>query len=89
LLFEAKLNNNVAPSVPEDLDWFQYETSWQTVAEARMKFNAENVSLQVEYSTDLGIDASLVAGAQTQNIKLGGTFEQFEKTRWTVFGQFG
>lgn len=88
LLFEARLRNTAVPCVPDDLDWFRHEPAWQAVAEARLKFGLETVNVQVEYFDDYGVNASLTAAAQGYNLDIGGLFEQCEKTKWTVSGEF-
>jgi hypothetical protein len=88
ILFSARLKNTATPRVPEGLIWYPHETTWQTVADARLNHGLEEFSLTVSYEDNFGVDASLKAAVAGTHIALGGEFGAHEATLWRLVGTF-
>jgi len=89
LLYEAELTGHNEPAVPDDTVWFPHEPTWQSTAEARIKFGPKRFSLKLQYTDDYGVNANLAIGAQNAGFSLGGSFEKHQKTVWSLEGKFG
>jgi hypothetical protein len=88
LLFEADLDNNCQPTVPENLAWYLHEPTWQAIAQGRTKFGLQEFSLTVNYEDDFSINAGAKLQVQKAGLDLGGTFEDHTATTWKISGKF-
>jgi hypothetical protein len=88
LLYEAYLAGTHKPSLPQRLDWYPYEQTWQAIAKGRMAFGLNNFSLSLSYEDDLGINARLKAAALKAGLEIGGKFEDHQSTVWRLEGKF-
>lgn len=89
LLFQATLEGNNDPQIPEQLVWFHREPTWITIAHGRQKFGLKEFSLSVSYLDDFGINAGLKATVAKAGLDVGGKFEGHESTVWRLNGNFG
>ncbi|WP_458098536.1 hypothetical protein [Roseomonas sp. WA12] len=88
-LFAAELPGHNQPQVPEKLAWYPHESSWQMIAQTRIRHGLSKFSLDVTYQDDFGVNASLQAWANGAGFDLGGSFEDHQSTTWTLAGLFG
>lgn len=88
ILYEAKFQGDVSPSMPEDLVWFHHEPTWKNVADGRLKFGMTSFSLNLQYTEDYGVNASMKAKVAESGFDLGGEFEKHASTTWQLTGKF-
>ena len=89
LLYEAQLDGGHAPVLPSGMVWYPHEPTWQSVAQARMKFGLRDFSLTLIYDEDFGVNASLETQVTGLGLQLGGKFNSHESTVWRFAGTFG
>lgn len=89
LLYEAKLDPQTEPQLPDNLVWYHHEPTWQSVAKGRLKFGLKEFSLTVNYEDDFGVNAGLKLSVEKVGLDLGGRFEGHESTTWKLVGKFG
>jgi hypothetical protein len=90
LLFEATLTGGPPPTeLPDDLVWLPYESTWQMIAEGRIRSGLKDFALTVSYEDDYGIHAGLKAKVKKSGLDVGGNFESHQKTIWRIVGAFG
>jgi hypothetical protein len=88
LLFHATLDNQQKPSLPENMVWYPSETTWQQVAEGRLKFGLKDFLLYLNYNDDFGVNAGLKLKIEKAGLDLGGSFERLTATTWRISGKF-
>jgi hypothetical protein len=88
LLFEAELENPYTPSLPDNLVWYPYESTWQQVANGRLKFGLKNFNLYLNYNDDYGINADIKFKIDKAGLDAGGSFEKHTATTWHIYGDF-
>jgi TIR domain len=88
LLYEAELENTQSPSLPDNLVWYPYESTWQQVANQKLKFGLKNFNLFLSYNDDYGINAGIKLKIDTAGLDAGGTFERHIATTWRIHGHF-
>jgi len=88
LLYEATLPGSQAPCIPECLVWYPHESTWQSIAQGRIKFGLRDFSLTVAYEDDFGVNAGLKASILKWGLELGGKFEDHVSTVWRIQGEF-
>ena len=88
LLFDAELENTQTPSLPDNLVWYPYESTWQQVANGRRKFGLKNFNLSLNYNDDYGINAGIKLKIDKVNLDAGGSFEKHTATTWRIYGSF-
>ena len=89
ILFSMSLeDNDVVPSIPDDLVWFGHEPTWQEIANARLQNGLKRFSLNLTYRDDFGITAEIAAAANEAKAGIGGRFEEYESTVWKLTGSF-
>lgn len=86
--FDADFIPVGAPSVPENLVWLDYEPTWQSVADTRLKAGLTKIDVALRYEDDFGIDAKLAIGLEGVGLSIGGEFTEFEQAVWTFQGTF-
>jgi len=86
--FEAEFTPVSTPSTPTDLVWFDHESTWQNVANARLNAGLTQIDVALRYEDDFGIDAKLAVGLEGSGLNIGGAFTEFERTVWTFTGAF-
>lgn len=89
---EAKAAMKLFPTapahIPSDLRWFRSEPLWQEVARLRLESGLRTFNLDLSYTDDFGIDASLKAKFAEVGFGLGGTFTEYRETQWKISGTF-
>jgi len=88
LLYEAKLEGTDSPSLPDKLVWYHHEPTWQKVAEGRLNFGLKKFSLQFQYQDDYSVNAGLKIKAEKAGLDLGGEFQDYKSTIWSIKGSF-
>ena len=88
LLYEAELENSQTPSLPANLVWYPYESTWQQVASGRLKFGLKNFNLSLSYNDDYGINAGIKLKIDKAGLDAGGEFERHTATTWRIHGHF-
>lgn len=88
ILYEAKFTGDVDPCLPDDLVWYHHEPTWKNVADGRLKFGMTSFSLNLQYSEDYGVNASMKAKVAESGFDLGGEFEKHSSTTWQLTGKF-
>ncbi len=86
--FTMSLAPTMSPHIPEDLVWFRSEVLWQEIASARLESGLREFSMDVNYSEDFGVNASLKAKIADVGLELGGNFVDFRETIWKLSGTF-
>ena len=91
LLFQISLDleGNTDPSVPDELDWYSHEPTWQQVARSRIKYGLKSSSLRLRYEDDFGINADLPVMVKKLKLDLGGKFENHKSTIWNIQVKWG
>jgi hypothetical protein len=79
----------LAPHLPSNLKWYLEEPTWRAVATGRLKHGMKDFSLELNYSEDYGVNASLTVAAGKAGYDLGGKFQSHKETSWTISGKFG
>jgi hypothetical protein len=64
------------------------EPLWQEVANARLDSGLRAFTLEVNYTDDFGINASLKAKIAGVGLEIGGTFTEYRETVWKLGGTF-
>lgn len=77
-----------APRIPDDLRWFRSEPLWQEIARLRLESGLRTFDLDLSYTDDFGINASLKAKFAGAGFDLGGTFTEYRETQWRISGSF-
>lgn len=85
---EAHFTPTGQPHVPESTTWYQYEPTWQKVAEARLSAGLKSIDLELRYDDDFGVSGEVAAGLSGVGFKLGGDFQKHERTEWRFHGSF-
>ncbi len=88
VLFRATLDGTDNPRIPDQLSWFPHEATWQSIAEARIKFGLREFALSVTYNDDFGVNAGLKATIMKTGLDVGGRFEGHTSTEWRILGKF-
>ncbi len=88
IIFKAKLKGNETPCLPDNLIWYDFENTWQKIAEGRIKFGLENFNLNLQYNDDFGINSSFIAKIEKDGFQLGGKYEKHISTVWNINGIF-
>jgi hypothetical protein len=87
--FEARLGGHEPKPLPESLRWYADEPLWQAIALARRNNGMGRFTLEVEHSSDYGIDAGFFARIEEVDLKLGGSRDTATARRWRIEGDFG
>jgi hypothetical protein len=88
LMFEANLSGHQTPELPEDLNWYHHEPTWQSIALGRKKYGLKDFVLNVTYLDDLGVNAALKAEVLKVGLGIGGNFQDHRSTIWRLRGEF-
>lgn len=88
LLFDAELENSHPSSLPDNLVWYPYESTWQQVAKGRLEFGLKNFNLTLNYNDDYGINAGIKFKIDRAGLDAGGSFEKYTATTWRIYGNF-
>lgn len=88
ILFTANFKGNNTSVLPENLVWYQYEPTWQHIAEGRLKHGMTDFSLSVIYQDDLGVNMGLKVAATKAKLDIGGNYEDHRSTVWKIVGKF-
>lgn len=88
ILYDAKLPGHNSPSLPDDQVWYPHEPTWQSVAESRMEFGLSEFSLELQYTDHFDVTADIAGKAKGVGFSLGGSFESFKSTTWSIEGTF-
>jgi hypothetical protein len=83
-----RLSPTAAAQIPNDLIWFHSEPLWREIADARLESGLQAFTLEVNYTDDFGVNASLEAKISNVGLDLGGTFTDFRETVWRLSGTF-
>jgi hypothetical protein len=90
---KAKLWQKFPPrptaEVPSNLMWFSSEPHWQGLARARLNHGLQQMTMQVEYTDEFGVNADLKMKIDRVGLKGSGKFTDFEETLWNVQATFG
>lgn len=70
------------PYIPEDLLWFPNEPDWKFWASMRLDKGATEINVKLRHSSDIGIDASVVAKLPKIDIDTGASFSRVQTTEW-------
>lgn len=88
----AKITMQLSPTmpmqIPKDLIWFSSEPLWQELANARLESGLRAFTIDVNYTDDFGINASLKAKIASVGLELGGTFTEYRETVWKLSATF-
>ena len=85
---EAHFEPTAEPFIPEALIWFPYETTWQQIAGGRLEGGLKKIDVAFRYEDDFGVSGDLAAGLEGMDFKIGGEFQQHQKTTWKFHGTF-
>ncbi|MCG7326852.1 hypothetical protein [Achromobacter sp. ACRQX] len=88
LMYKATYENDDAPALPENLNWYVHERMWQEVVEGRLKRGMRTFSLFITYDEDHNINAGLKVKLEKAGLDLGGTFRDHVATTWKMTGTF-
>ena len=84
----ATLRPTTAPHVPEGLLWYPHERFWQGLAKMRLESGLMTYSLEIDYDDDCGVNAKASAKLMDAGFDIGGTYNNFESTKWIMQGTF-
>lgn len=91
ILYKATLEGK-EPKLPENLNWFNNEISWQQLAHDRIHNGLKEFQLAMEYNNDFGIDTFIKTDALFQSLfgelELGGEYISHQNTVWKIKGKF-
>lgn len=85
---EAHFEPTAQAYIPEGLVWYPYETTWQQIAEGRLKGGLKKIDVALRYEDDFGVSGELATGLESMKLKIGGDFQKHEKTTWKFHGTF-
>jgi hypothetical protein len=89
---KAKFTMVLAPTkpaqIPDNLVWFSHEPLWQALANLRLEQDLREFLMDVKYSDDFGVNASLKAKVERSGLELGGKFTECRKTVWNLRATF-
>ena len=88
ILYTAKLNNTRKPALPSQLAWYHHESLWQAMATMRLKGGLTEFQVDLEYSDDFGINATLKSRINKIGMNVGGNFVEHQSTVWHFEGTF-
>jgi hypothetical protein len=88
LIFTATLQGSETPSLPLDLSWYDYEPTWQRVAEARLMHGLQSFTLDLRYEDNFGVSAQFLTKLVTLGFEIGGSVEEHQSTVWRIRGTF-
>ncbi|MBA1245916.1 hypothetical protein [Pseudomonas japonica] len=88
LLFTCSFPGHSVPVIPSDLAWYKFEPLWQTIANNRIQHGLKQFALTLSYTEDYGINAALSAQMKKASLEVGGNFEEYQSTVWTLSGTF-
>lgn len=88
LIYTSNLEGNCNPELPDNMAWYKFEPSWNVVAENRLKFGLKDFVINLDYTDDYGVNATLKTKAQKAGFEVTGEFETHEKTSWVFNGTF-
>lgn len=78
------------PEIPSSLVWFNYEPTWQAIAEGRTTYGLREFQLQVTSREDFGINADVASKIRQRKVlTIGGGFTQQVDTSWLLEGTIG
>lgn len=80
-LFQGKFRSH-PPRRPVGGAWFPYEPAWETMVDARLNGETEQLNLMLEYSDDYGITAGFASQVDGSPFEVGGKFTSFTRTVW-------
>ncbi|WP_319408739.1 hypothetical protein [uncultured Desulfosarcina sp.] len=87
-LFEANLNPEGNPQMPEKVAWYPFEPTWQMISQGRLHHGLRNFALNVTYQENYGITTDLNASVKGEGLSIGGQFTEHQSTIWKITGQF-
>ncbi len=88
LLYKATLGGTEMPNLPDKLVWYNFENTWQKIAEGRLKFQLMDFDLNLQYNDNYGINSELKSKISKGGFDLGGKFENHVATTWHISGTF-
>ena len=86
--FAAKFNPPKVRSVPKGLVWFPTDPDWQRIADQVLNGSLTEFELVVSSSESYGIDASIQAELASLKFEVGGEFQDYRDTKWTIKAVF-
>jgi len=89
ILFHGEFAGHNNPCLPDDMVWYNHESTWKTLADGRIKFGQKRISLQINYNEDFNINGGLKAKVEGAGFDMGGSFEEQVNTSWSITGTFG
>jgi len=87
-IYTSNLEGNCNPKLPDDMAWYEFEPSWNVVAENRLKFGLKDFEIYLDYADDYGINTTLKTKAKKAGFKVSSEFETYTKTSWLFKGTF-
>ncbi|MBF8982281.1 hypothetical protein IZY60_01895 [Lutibacter sp. B2] len=87
-IYKANYEDNDSLKLPDELAWYHFEPTWQSVGEGRLNHNLHNFNLLLEYNNDFGINADLYATVSNIGFGTKNKFNKKESTTWKVVGEF-
>jgi len=88
VFYSAKLNPPKTRSIPKDLVWYDKEDQWRAIAEDVINNRVNEFVLEVATTETFGVDASVKTELAGLNLEVGGEFQDFEETKWTIKATF-
>ncbi|WP_369927600.1 hypothetical protein [Xanthomonas sp. NCPPB 2632] len=89
IVLHVRLKGHDTPTLPENMVWYEHESTWDAVARMRLKSGMQEFSLSLSYDDDFQVNASLKASAKDAGLDIGGTFVDHVSTLWNITGTFG
>lgn len=88
VLYSATYNPPRTRSIPKDLVWYPREDEWKSIADEVLNYRLTEFTLTVENKDSYGIDASAKAEVAKFGFELGGEFQDYQDTKWTIKADF-
>lgn len=76
------------PVLPDNLLWYRFEKTWQTIANARLNFGLQTFDVSIDQKEDFGVDASFANVIRGLNFKLGGEYSDLSSVSLRLSGEF-
>lgn len=76
------------PSLPEGTRWLDAEPSWNALVDAALDQRIDHFDLSVEVKTDFGLNTSAQQGLRAGGLKIGGNFQGFRETSYSLAARF-
>ncbi|AXI29461.1 hypothetical protein CIB87_10720 [Priestia megaterium] len=90
--YKANYSPSGKPFVPDDLYWYDKESQWEAIAIDRLHHGLTSFELEVEVTSDYGVDANLMnlfSNSKLKvDLKLDGNYKKFHKQKIKLYGEF-